>query len=97
MPERLAEREKCTHFARMIRKTISIDNDAYALLKAKKARNESFSDLLKRIVGPPDAQMDAQATLRRIKVLASEYLAANRPPPAKVPGDELPRAKAAKV
>lgn len=61
-----------------MRKTISIDNEAYTLLKAKKARNESFSDLLKRTVAPPDAQMDARATLRRIKVLASEYLAADK-------------------
>ena len=48
----------------MATKTISIDLEAYSRLKRAKARSESFSSAIKRIVRPP---LDVEEWLEKLR------------------------------
>jgi predicted CopG family antitoxin len=74
----------------MATKTISIDTDAYKRLKGVQRENESFSEVIKRVVWQPVAfekmlKQRAKDPLSEEAVAAVEEVVARRDKPRKLP------------
>jgi predicted CopG family antitoxin len=59
-------------------KTIALDREAYELLKSKKGKDETFSDVVKRLTRPRRGISDLAGSLSNLPKSVWDDIAANR-------------------